>query len=801
MGHIYYWDKYMIYNHSRTLVLVLLFSILFLSTSFSQISAREAEKFMQRGINIGNTFDAPGGETSWGQPAVEEYYFDDYKEAGFTAIRIPVTWGESHQDTKTPYAINQDFIDRVEQVVDWGLERDLFIVLNVHHDGWIKHEYSGDAKDRFKALWTQIAERFKDKSYKLLFEILNEPEELPQGDLDELHADTYSLLRASGGNNAKRIIVFSGTKWSSANEIVLTQIPDSDHTYLMANFHSYHPWNWISNDEGMAWNEDWNGPKGEFDKVKTWSDQNDIAVMVNEWGAPERHDYHSRMEWYRCYMHQIYEHGFAAFHWDDGGMFKLYNRSERTWHKEVKDIITSPAFSKDGLKAVGYYKSSETISRIESTSGGAGVDHYLGDIGDGSWVSYMIDVPAAGTYTVLLNVASQNGGRLNVSEANGTTEFGSVDIPETGGDDAWKLVMTEVSLQKGFQEIALHFEVGAINLSYIQFFEGAFETVESIAVSPQTDDILLDAGIKLEVTVAPSAASIKKVTWASSDEEVATIDDGGMVRVKKSGTVTFTATAIDGSEAQGSTTLTFEQPHCGVSASGNDDNVPERAVDGDFSTRWSSEGVGEFITINFCGEVALDSIMIAWYKGDFRQSYFSVEISTDGELFTEIAVDTSSGKNTGLEKVAAPSFTASSIRIVNKGNSENSWISIHEIGFGWPAPPKESSAMSSSSQEGLLSSSMVSSSTADLSSSSTGGDIAPVLIAHALTSQSYFIYNSWNPKSLSNMLSGSFYVVYDHMGKQYATISGVEFEHYMDLFPKGVYVIKKSNRNNGYLKK
>lgn len=35
---------------------------------------------MHRGINIGNTLDAPEGETAWGNPMIEEYYFDDYKD-------------------------------------------------------------------------------------------------------------------------------------------------------------------------------------------------------------------------------------------------------------------------------------------------------------------------------------------------------------------------------------------------------------------------------------------------------------------------------------------------------------------------------------------------------------------------------------------------------------------------------------------------------------------------------------------------------------------------------------------------
>ena len=124
------------------------------------ITAQAAILKMQRGINIGNTFDAPPGETAWGNPAVEDYYFDDYVTAGFTAIRIPVTW-DQHTGASAPYTIDEAFISRVEQVVDWGLGRGLFILVNAHHESWIKHDTSAGNVDRFAAIWTQMATRFK----------------------------------------------------------------------------------------------------------------------------------------------------------------------------------------------------------------------------------------------------------------------------------------------------------------------------------------------------------------------------------------------------------------------------------------------------------------------------------------------------------------------------------------------------------------------------------------------------------------------------------------------------------------
>lgn len=93
---------------------------------------------MFRGYNIGDSLDAPGGETAWGNPIIEEYYFDDFKDKGLTAIRIPVTWTE-HTSAGVPYTVDQIFMNRVETIVDWGLKRGFYIVLNAHHEGWLKN--------------------------------------------------------------------------------------------------------------------------------------------------------------------------------------------------------------------------------------------------------------------------------------------------------------------------------------------------------------------------------------------------------------------------------------------------------------------------------------------------------------------------------------------------------------------------------------------------------------------------------------------------------------------------------------
>jgi len=161
----------------KQILFYLLFTILFLTIFFTanaQVTPQEANKAMARGINIGNTME-PEKEGGWNNGVVQEYYFDDYKAAGFTSIRIPIRW-DKHTANTSPYKIDEAWMKRVEQVVDWGLQRDLYIVINAHHEDWIKTGYGNkNLRDRFDSIWSQIAVRFQNKSEKLLFEIINEP--------------------------------------------------------------------------------------------------------------------------------------------------------------------------------------------------------------------------------------------------------------------------------------------------------------------------------------------------------------------------------------------------------------------------------------------------------------------------------------------------------------------------------------------------------------------------------------------------------------------------------------------------
>lgn len=316
--------------------------ILFSLSLHAQLTPHEANAAMGRGINLGNTLEPPT-EGGWNNGPVQEFYFDDYKAAGFTCVRVPIRW-DNYTSKTSPYTVTEAWMDRIEQIIDWGLERDLYIVMNTHHDDWIKSGYNLQSnRDRFDSIWSQIAIRFQHKSEKLLFEMINEPHGLTLANVNELNARVLSIIRKT---NPTRIVLFSGHMWSNSNELMAADIPDDP--YLIGYFHSYDPWSFAGEANG-TWGttSDRNSLKNKFDQVQNWSEKYNIPVTINEFGAIREfrsdgvtriNDFNSRMYHYASYVEEALNHNFSFNAWDDGGNFRIYERAQRNWN-EVKDIL------------------------------------------------------------------------------------------------------------------------------------------------------------------------------------------------------------------------------------------------------------------------------------------------------------------------------------------------------------------------------------------------------------------------------------------------------------------------------
>lgn len=248
---------------SFTLIAAMLFSLI-----PSLTSAAEADQIsplssgpqayvdaMQPGWNLGNSLDSVGSdETAWGNPRITKALIDQIAAQGYKSIRIPVTW--NNQIGSAPnYTVNASYMNRVQEVVDWALDANLYVMINVHHDSWLWISHMENNRNevvaKYNAVWTQIANRFKNHSSKLMFESVNEPRFSDGGTtsetkafqmLDELNVSFHRIVRSSGAQNAVRPLVLSTLEASPTqtrmNELynTMTKLNDSN---LIATVHYY----------------------------------------------------------------------------------------------------------------------------------------------------------------------------------------------------------------------------------------------------------------------------------------------------------------------------------------------------------------------------------------------------------------------------------------------------------------------------------------------------------------------------------------------------------------------------------
>lgn len=308
------------------------------------VDAGTAVSAMGIGINLGNTLDAPN-EGEWALEA-EERYLVDFKSSGFSHVRIPVTW-HNHVANEPPYTIDTAWLNRVEQVVDWALAQNLYVILNAHHESWLKNAYANQLnQNRFDRIWIQVADKFKHHSNKLIFEILNEPHGMSMADINKQNVRTLEIIR---NVNPTRLVVYSGNGYTPVDSMLEAAIPAQNDDYLIANFHSYDPWpfagqclqTWGSEQDKLALEQ-------IYQRANTWSQTHSIPVTVNEFGsakydftAPENVcDLNDRLEYLKSHVAYSHKYGIAATFWDDGGSFSTYDRAQGLWGPEMSILVT-----------------------------------------------------------------------------------------------------------------------------------------------------------------------------------------------------------------------------------------------------------------------------------------------------------------------------------------------------------------------------------------------------------------------------------------------------------------------------
>jgi endoglucanase len=296
---------------------------------------------LHRGVNFGNMLEAPK-EGDWGL-FVEEEYFDLVKNAGFDFVRLPIKWN-AHAGQEAPYTIDPAFFARVDEIINWALQRELTIIVNIHHYEEMMSNPWGN-KDRYLGLWTQIAEHYKDYPSNVLFELLNEPNDQLNAQLwNQYLAESLAVVRET---NPGRDVVIGPVFWNSYEWVSTLDVPDDQH--LIVTFHYYLPFQfthqgaeWVGS-ESQGWlGKTWEGTDvekaeiiGHFDSVARWAERKHVRILLGEFGAYSKAPQDSRVRWTEFVAREAERHGFAWSYWELASGFGVYDRVMHQWRNDL----------------------------------------------------------------------------------------------------------------------------------------------------------------------------------------------------------------------------------------------------------------------------------------------------------------------------------------------------------------------------------------------------------------------------------------------------------------------------------
>ena len=355
-------------------------------------TAMEVAQLMYPGWNLGNTLEGGDSKNLWKNAGIEtetvwqnakttQALIDAVKAAGFKSVRIPCSWVMGHITDAEKCTIDPAWMKRVKEVVDYCIKNDLYVIINQHWDGgWIEHDGFTAATDvdatkaKLTKIWTQIANSFKNYDERLIFAGMNEPG-VGGGDANALlgtadlanriaeYEQTFiEAVRATGGNNAKRVLIVQGPNTDIDKFVAnnyMSKIKDSATDRLMVEVHFYDPYQftdlsedkdwgkyylyWGKNNQGgdadrtadAKYNEDY--VEAQMEKMKTNFFDKGYPVLIGEFGANQRlaigkdalHDA-SVKDYYKAVVTSAINNGCVPVAWDTNSNFPsmtIFNRA------------------------------------------------------------------------------------------------------------------------------------------------------------------------------------------------------------------------------------------------------------------------------------------------------------------------------------------------------------------------------------------------------------------------------------------------------------------------------------------
>ncbi len=304
------------------------------------------------GWNLGNSLDCVNKklgytkdtEEIWGNKKATSKLFKAVKKAGFSSVRIPVTY-YNHIDSKKK--IDPEWLKRVSEVVDYAINENLYVVIDVHHDAGMDKQYSwifadtdtyAQSSTDLTTLWAQIAEYFKNYDEHLIFQATNEIINV-DGNWDwgqsykdfrvvhDLDQHFINVVRGSGGNNATRYLML--TTWGASvdsceiESLFYKPFEDAVKGRLIMSVHNY------------ATKQD--GINAVVASLSNYSKKYNIPVVIDESGTFDREDMNVRIAALSHWVYITRKEHMGYFWWDNGSDSALFSRVD--YHVIHEDLI------------------------------------------------------------------------------------------------------------------------------------------------------------------------------------------------------------------------------------------------------------------------------------------------------------------------------------------------------------------------------------------------------------------------------------------------------------------------------
>tara|TARA_R110000868_G_scaffold304437_17_gene565288 strand:+ start:21056 stop:22213 length:1158 start_codon:yes stop_codon:yes gene_type:complete len=333
-------------------------------------SAAQIIEEMGAGFNLGNTFDNGANSTTFENIAPIVVL---YERAGMKHIRIPTTWfegfgGNSLANEEGEVNFEHPRFLELKKVIDFALDRDLYVVLNAHHEREFKENYNGSDEfdDKFATLWRDIATYFKDYDYHLIFELLNEPEGAfgtwggtvsptnPVGialtrNIMEVGVDA---IRATGGNNIKRVVMIATNGQGNQGQIDdvypnKDALPgDGEDAYISIQVHTYDPWSFCGQ---TGDNSNFPGTEEIENRLRSVAAHGrTLGVPINygEYGVGRNGNQSQRNTalvrgYYKTIVRVARDEKMSTSVWDDRGWFGLVSGNTQSGYDFIYNIVST----------------------------------------------------------------------------------------------------------------------------------------------------------------------------------------------------------------------------------------------------------------------------------------------------------------------------------------------------------------------------------------------------------------------------------------------------------------------------